>query len=60
MRFLEIASALNAQAIRHETQAWLQAQATTTPRQGQMDSVGYPKISTLRIPWRIRTQIGIT
>ena len=32
MRFLEIARALDDQAMWHETQAWLEAQATSAPR----------------------------
>ena len=31
MRFMEIARALDDQAMWHETQAWLEAQTTTTP-----------------------------
>jgi hypothetical protein len=55
MRFLEIARVLNAQAMRHETQAWLEAQATSTPmaKRTQLDKpINRPALTPKRKPPR--------
>ena len=55
MRFIEIARALDDQAMWHETQAWLEAQTTTTPmaKRTQLDKPIYmPALTPKRKPRR--------